>query len=116
MSLPDTLERVGVVVGSILMVGLPTWLVLQAVFGTSLPWWGLVALLAPGFVVGWAVASERAPFDYDTVWFVCFLGYVLALVAIRVLGLLPIRDHTAGVVAVVAVTFGVAALADHYWR
>ncbi|MFB6071965.1 MAG: hypothetical protein ABEJ88_03260 [Halobacterium sp.] len=114
MSLPDQLERVGIVLGSMLMFSLPASLVLQVAVGPGTPWWGLVVLLAPGFVVGWAVAAGQAPFDYDSVWFVCFFGYVLALGAVVALEVQPPWEHELVVLGVSAAAFAAAAAVDYY--
>lgn len=113
MSLPDTLERVGIVLGSMLMVALPASVLLNAISGAGTPWWGPLVLLAPGFVVGWAVASERAPFDYDALWFVCFFGYVLAVAALSLLNLEPISEHRVAALAVSTAAFVAAAVVDY---
>lgn len=114
MSLADQFERAGVVVGAVLLVGLPVSLALQAVVGPQTPWWQLLVVLAPGFVVGWAAATDELPVSYESVWFVCFLGYLLAVIAIRVLGLVPVEDHTGSVLGVLAASFVVAVVADYY--
>ena len=114
MSLPDTLERAGIVLGSVLMVALPASVLLNAISGVGTPWWGPLVLLAPGFVVGWAVADEWVSFDYDAVWFVCFFGYVLAVAALSLLDLEPVSEHRTAALAVSAAAFVVAAVVDHY--
>lgn len=110
------MERVGIVLGSMLMLALPASYVLLAVAGTTTAWWGPVALLGPGFVVGWAVASDLVPFDYDTVWFVCFAGYVLAALGFSALELQPLDEHQPAAFAILACGLVVAAAVDYYWR
>jgi hypothetical protein len=114
VSLADTLERAGIVFGSILMVALPASVLLNALSGAGTPWWGPLLLLAPGFVVGWAAVADWVPFDYDAVWFVCFFGYVLAVAALAVLDLQPIGENRAAALAVSAAAFVVAAVVDYY--
>lgn len=112
MSLADQFERAGVVVGAVLLVALPVSLALQAVVGPQTPWWRLLVVLGPGFVVGWAAVADDLPVSYESVWFVCFLGYLLAVVAIRVLGFVPVSEHTTTVLGVLAASFVVAGVAD----
>ncbi|MFB6269003.1 MAG: hypothetical protein ABEH83_03605 [Halobacterium sp.] len=114
MSLADQFERAGVVVGAVLLVALPVSLALQAVVGPQTPWWRLLVVLSPGFVVGWAAAADDLPVSYGSVWFVCFLGYVLSVVTVRVLGLVPVSEHTGSVLAVLAASFVVAIVADRF--
>jgi hypothetical protein len=114
VSLPDQLERAGIVLGSILMVSLPASLVLSVVTGTSTPWWSALLLVIPGFVVGWAIATERAPFDYDSLWFVCFVGYVGTVAAVAALGLEATEGDGRLMLGVAAVAFLAAGLVDRY--
>jgi hypothetical protein len=113
VSLADQFERAGVVVGAVLLVALPLSLALAALVGPQPPWWQLLAVLGPGFVVGWAAATDSLPVSYDSVWFVCFLGYALAVVSIRVLGLSPVSEHTESVLAVLAASYAVAIVVDY---
>jgi hypothetical protein len=112
VSLPDQLERAGIVLGSILMVSLPASLVLSVLTGTSTPWWSALLLVIPGFVVGWAIATERAPFDYDSLWFVCFAGYVGTLAAVAALGFEAAQGDGGPTLAVGAVAFLAAGVVD----
>ncbi|WP_336035525.1 hypothetical protein [Halobacterium yunchengense] len=114
MSLADSFERAGVVVGAVLLVALPVSLALEAVVGSATPWWRLLVVLGPGFAVGWAAASDEPPVSYESVWFVCFLGYLLSVLAIRVFDLVPVGDHTGSVLAAMAAAFAVAVVADRY--
>lgn len=113
MSLADSFERAGVVVGSMLLVALPLSLVLQAFVGASFPWWSLLVLLGPGFVVGWGIAFEHVGFDYDTLWFVCVAGYFLATIALGALDWMPPEADPLPVVAVLVASLGVAAAVDY---
>ena len=113
MSLPDTLERVGIVLGSMLMVALPATVLLSVISAGSTPWWGPLVVLGPGFVVGWAVLTDQVSLEYDSVWFVCFVGYVLAVVALALLDLQPIAENRTAALAVSAVAFVVAAVVNH---
>nr|WP_272931509.1 hypothetical protein [Halobacterium noricense] len=96
------------------MVALPLSLAVSAVAGPATPWWQLLVVLGPGFVVGWAAAADDLPVAYGSVWFVCFLGYVLAVGTIRVLELVPVYEHTTSVLVVLAASFAVAVVADSY--
>lgn len=112
MSLADQFERAGIVAGAVLMVALPLSLALEALVGPQTPWWRLLAVLGPGFVVGWAAATDALPVSYDSVWFVCFLGYLLAVLGVRLLDLVPVGDHTGSVLGVLAISFVLAIAAD----
>ncbi|MXR22041.1 hypothetical protein [Halobacterium bonnevillei] len=114
MSLADQFERAGIVAGAVLMVALPLSLALEALVGPQGPWWRLLAVLGPGFVVGWAAATDELPVSYSSVWFVCFLGYLLAVLGVRLLDLVPVGDHTGSVLGVLAVSFVVAVVADRF--
>nr|WP_231737027.1 hypothetical protein [Halobacterium sp. CBA1126] len=96
------------------MVGLPLTLLVDAVVGPATPWWRLLVVLAPGFVVGWAAAADDLPVAYGSVWFVCFAGYVLSVATISLLGLVPVHEHTASVLVVLAASFAVAVVGDSY--
>lgn len=114
MSLPDQLERAGIVLGSILMVSLPASIVLSVLTGTSTPWWSTLLLVIPGFVVGWTVATERSPFDYDSLWFVCIAGYLGTLAAVAALGLEATEGDGVIILGVGVGAFFAAALVDRY--
>lgn len=112
MSLPDQLERTGIVLGSILLVSLPASLVLQVVAGSETPWWSALLLVVPGFVVGWAIATEQAPFDYDSLWFVCFVGYVGTFAGLAALGLELSGGNDGAALAVSVAAYLAAAAVD----
>jgi hypothetical protein len=114
VSLADQFERVGVVVGAVLLVALPLSLAVDAVVGPATPWWQLLVVLAPGFVVGWAAATDDLPVAYGSVWFVCFAGYVLSVATISLLELVPVYEHTTSVLVVLVASFAVAVVADGY--
>jgi len=114
VSLADQFERVGIVVGAVLLVGLPLSLAVDAVVGPATPWWQLLVVLGPGFVVGWAAAADDLPVAYGSVWFVCFVGYALSLATVSLLELVPVYEHTMSVLVVLAAAFAVAVVADSY--
>ncbi len=97
-----------------LMVALPATVLLSAIAGANTPWWGPLLILGPGFVVGWAVVTDQVGLEYYSVWFVCFFGYVLAVVALAVLDLQPIAENQTTALAVSAAAFVVAAVANYY--
>lgn len=71
MTLPDTFERAGVVVGSALMVALPMVAVLAVLVpdAAALPLWQVaLAQLGPGVAVGLLVAAGWLPVTYRGVW------------------------------------------------
>ncbi|MCD2203186.1 hypothetical protein [Halobacterium sp. KA-6] len=114
MSLADQFERVGIVVGAVLLVALPLSLAVDALVGSETPWWQLLVVLGPGFVVGWAAAADDLPVSYGSVWFVCFVGYLLSVATISLLELVPVHEHTTSVLVVLAASFAVAVVADSY--
>jgi len=114
VSLADQFEHAGIVVGAVLLVALPLSLAVDALFGPEPPWWRLLVVLGPGFAVGWAAAADDLPVAYGSVWFVCFAGYVLSVVTVRLFGLMPVSDHTVSVLVVLAASFAVAVAADLY--
>lgn len=81
MALPDTLERVGIVVGSALMGMLPTGTLYLAVlpdFTALSSWPAMAAWYLPGVVVGVLVALDRLPVTYEEFWLFCLLSWLLS--------------------------------------
>ena len=109
MSLPDRLEQVGIVVGSVLMVPLPLFPIVSTLAGIQSPWWATLAPLVPGFVVGWLVATDRVGFGFQSVWFVSLAGWLFAFFALFALDVQPSDGHAMTVIAVVVVSLVVAA-------
>lgn len=70
MALPDTLERVGVVVGSVVMLGIPLGILGFVLFppDDNPVWMAAVVQLVPAVAVGLLVAYERLPLRYAEVW------------------------------------------------
>lgn len=80
--LPDRLERVGIVLGSTVLLALPTYLALDAL--VEYHWWVLFGVSTlPGLLVGQAVAYDPAvSLEYEHVWrvaVVSLLGVALVL-------------------------------------
>ncbi|MFC4450828.1 hypothetical protein [Halorussus aquaticus] len=79
MALPDTLERIGVVVGSAFLLSLPTSALSSLAYGTAdaprfLPYlWVL-----PGLVVGLLVVGDRLAVTYHQLWKFSLTSYFLA--------------------------------------
>lgn len=101
MALPDTLERVGIVLGSVFLAVVAVAPVAGVVLAPSDPLWKTTLVLClPGAVVGWLVATERVPVSYTQFWrFALVAGFgASALYAAAGLNTYPVRDATAAVV------------------
>ncbi|SEW18503.1 hypothetical protein [Halobacterium jilantaiense] len=116
MSLADSLERAGVVVGTMVLSALPGSILVTAVDSRGTPWWGPLVVLAPAFVLGWALAHDRPSFDYDDVWFVCLLGYLLTVAGLAVSGVSVDDDGGLAVLAVGVAAYLLAAGVRYWWR
>jgi hypothetical protein len=116
VSLADTLERAGIVVGTMVLSALPGSILLTAVDSQSTPWWGPLVVLAPAFALGWALAYDRPSFDYDDVWFVCLLGYILTVAGLAVLDVSVGEDGGLAVLAVGVGAYLVAGGVRYWWR
>jgi hypothetical protein len=108
VSLPDQLERAGIVAGSTILSVLPGSVVVTALSGGGSPWWGPLVMLAPGFVVGWAVAADQTPFDYEDVWYVCLFGYLFTVAGLNAAEISVSDDGGLAVLAVGAAGFAAA--------
>ena len=79
MALPDTLERVGIVVGSAFLLSLPTSALFSLVYGVGEGSGLSPALwLLPALVVGLLVATERLAVGYHQIWKFSLTSYFLA--------------------------------------
>ena len=111
MALPDRLEQLGIVVGSALLLAIPTSVLHSAVE----PWLppGLTAGIwfVPGLIVGTLVATNRIAVTYHQVWLFSISAWLLSAVGlILVLGVWNLSTEAPVALAVWALAFGVAAL------
>lgn len=88
MTLPDRLEQVGIVVGSVILVMLPASLLGAVIYGFEPdPLGTLLLWLAPGLVVGLLLVAGRLPVTYHQVWAFSLSSWVLALAFWTTVGL-----------------------------
>lgn len=88
MALPDRFEQVGIVVGSVVLLALPTSELVGALFGFAIdPWFGMLVWLVPGLVIGILLAAGRLPLTYHQLWVFALSSWLLALVAWAAFGL-----------------------------
>jgi len=86
-SLPDTLERIGVVVGATLLLALPMGVVGSLVLTLDGPAWvAAIPVLAPGFAVGVLVATDRIPVSYGQIWSFSLTSWFVTLLVLQSLG------------------------------
>lgn len=76
---PNTLERVGIVVGSALLLALPVGALVSPFVSGLVGWQAFVLWLLPGLVVGALVATGRLPFGYRQVWLFSLVSWLTAL-------------------------------------
>jgi len=94
VTLPDTLERIGVVVGSVLLLALPTSALSSMLYGVGdapavIPYLWLL----PGLVVGLLVATDRLAITYHQLWKFSLASYFAASLGPVVLSLDPPGEH-----------------------
>lgn len=88
MALPDRFEQVGVLVGSVFLVGLTLSALVGTLFGQSLhPWLAVVVWVLPGLLVGVPLAMGRLPVSYHQVWVITLSSWLLAYVGWGLTGL-----------------------------
>jgi len=88
MALPDRLEAAGIVLGSVVLLALPTSELSAALVGFSVQSWWLFALWAvPGLVVGLPLASGRLPVTYGQVWTFSLVCWILTPLGWALVGL-----------------------------
>lgn len=70
MALPDTLERAGIVLGSVVMLGIPVSFLAQVLVPLdTTPFWVVATFqFVPAAAIGVLVAYGRLPVTYDEVW------------------------------------------------
>jgi hypothetical protein len=109
MALPDRFEQVGILIGSVFLVGLPVSALVSVVYGFGIqPWAAALAWFLPGLVVGIPLAMGWLPVTYHQVWVMTVSSWVLAIAGWTALGFsLPAADTTLAVaVWLLAVFFG----------
>ena len=80
MALPDTLERIGIVVGSALLLALPTSALSWLTYGVGEAPASLAPLwLLPGVLVGLLVATDRLAVSYHQLWKFSLASYLVAV-------------------------------------
>lgn len=69
MALPDTFERIGIVIGAVLLGVLVVAPVATIVLGTTAPLWQTTLVFClPGAVAGLLIATDRLPVSYTEFW------------------------------------------------
>lgn len=109
MALPDRFEQVGILIGSILLVGLPVSALVSGAYGFTIqPWAAALVWFLSGVVVGVPLAMGWLPVTYHQVWVITVSSWLLAFVGWTALGLpLPASDTALAVaVWVLVVLFG----------
>ena len=111
MALPDRLEQLGIVVGSALLLAIPTSVLYSAVE----PWLppGLTAGIwfVPGLIVGTLVATNRIALTYQQVWLFSISAWLLFTIGVILVISVWNRPTEAPVsLAVWALALGFAAL------
>ncbi|WP_276299274.1 hypothetical protein [Halorussus lipolyticus] len=92
MALPDTLERIGIVVGSTFLLSLPTSTLSSLVYGFGSGAGFPPALwLLPGLVVGVLAATDRLAVSYHQLWKFSLTSYFLASLGGAVFDLQTVR-------------------------
>ncbi|NHN46024.1 hypothetical protein G9464_00235 [Halostella sp. JP-L12] len=87
VSLPDRLERVGVVVGATLLLSLPMGVVGSHLLAAGQPAWVAGPLVfAPGLAVGILAATDRIPVPYGQIWSFSLVSWFATLVLLSVAG------------------------------
>ncbi len=107
MSLPDRFEQVGIVIGSTLVLALPTSLLTNVLYGLDMVYPLIGIWFLPGLVVGVLIATGRVALEYRDVWYVGVVGSVLATVGLGILGIPVPTDRS--LIAVVMIAVALAA-------
>lgn len=88
MTLPDTLERIGIVVGSALLLALPTSALFSLLYGVGeAPRSAPYLWLLPGLLAGVLVAADRLAVTYHQLWKFSLASYFAASLGAALLGL-----------------------------
>lgn len=96
MALPDTLERVGIVVGCALLLALPASALSVFLFGVGDgPEFGPYLWVLPGLVVGFLVATDRLAVTYHQLWKFSLASYVVAILGTWIPGVEPATSDRA---------------------
>lgn len=118
MALPDTLERAGVVVGSVVMLGVPLGVLGIVLFppAEDPAWMAAAVQLVPAAAVGLLVAYDRLPLRYGEVWRFGIAFWVVAIALGAGLSVNVAGDATGPALRVWALAVAVAAVVATYRR
>lgn len=110
MTLPVRFEQAGILLGSIILVGLPVSALVSAVYGlaTQPEVMGLVWIL-PGFAIGILLIKEKLSVTYHQVWVITLSSWLLAMIGWTALGLsIPAANTALAIIVwILAVLLGI---------
>ncbi|MEE6210793.1 hypothetical protein U3A55_11585 [Salarchaeum sp. III] len=80
MALPDTFERIGIVIGCVFLNAIAVSGLTAVVFGADPPvLLGLLILMGPGAVLGWLIATGRLEVPYSRVWWFAIVTMLVSI-------------------------------------
>jgi len=98
MALSDRFEQAGIIVGSAILLVLPTSELSAVLVGYSIqPLWVFILWLVPGVIIGLLLATDYLPISYSQLWAFSLAGWILTYVGWALTGLsVPPTDQTLG--------------------
>ncbi|WP_135821763.1 hypothetical protein [Halostella litorea] len=86
-SLPERLERVGIVAGATLLLALPMGVVGSLLVARGWPAWAAaIPVLGPGLAVGVLAATDRIPVSYGQIWSFSLSSWFVTLLLLQASG------------------------------
>lgn len=98
MALSDRFEQVGIIIGSAILLALPTSELTAVLVGYSFqPLWMFVLWLVPGIINGLLLATDHLPLSYSQLWAFSLAGWIFTYIGWALAGLsVPPTNQTLG--------------------